>query len=183
MHSIKAAAHGIRQFHKALIRGVDHWKKIVYEISKSCDFAEDFRISGKFKISCKISRFHARFQDFKISHKIFSSQHSVSSLNSSSLAHSWRSSSWKRSARSGCLLLVSTTNADHPQQRWIRQLLRGSALLPRPSTLKFVSLLLARREHLSASRSTLSPPPHQKVTHMPAHCFWAESWRPKKCQK
>ena len=56
-------------------------RKIVYEISKSWDFAEDFRISGKisrfqdfmqdfrqdFKISCKISRFHdfnARFQDF-----------------------------------------------------------------------------------------------------------------------
>ena len=45
--------------------------KIVYEISKSWDFAEDFWISGKisrfhadFKISCKISRFHARFQDF-----------------------------------------------------------------------------------------------------------------------
>ena len=45
--------------------------KIVYEISKSRDFAEDFRISGK------ISRFHADFkisqdfmQDFKISCKI-----------------------------------------------------------------------------------------------------------------
>ena len=33
-------------------------EKISYEISKSWDFAKDFRISGK------ISRFHLRFQDF-----------------------------------------------------------------------------------------------------------------------
>ena len=46
-------------------------KKIPYEISKSWDFAKDFRISGKisrfhgdFKISGKISRFQERFQDF-----------------------------------------------------------------------------------------------------------------------
>ena len=45
--------------------------KIVYEILKSWDFAEDFQISRKvsrfhadFKILCKISGFHARFQDF-----------------------------------------------------------------------------------------------------------------------
>ena len=33
-------------------------EKIPYEISKSWDFAKDFRISGK------ISRFQSRFQDF-----------------------------------------------------------------------------------------------------------------------
>ena len=38
---------------------------------------------------------------------------------------------------------MSTTNADRLQHRWTRQLLRGSALLPRPSTLKLTSLLLA----------------------------------------
>ena len=54
-------------------------EKTPYEISKSWDFAKDFRISGKisrfqerfqdfsqdFKISLKISRFHLRFQDFQ----------------------------------------------------------------------------------------------------------------------
>ena len=53
-------------------------EKIPYEISKSWDFAEDFRISGKisrfqedFTISGKISRFQDRFRgDFKISSKI-----------------------------------------------------------------------------------------------------------------
>ena len=39
-------------------------EKIVYEISKSWDFAEDFQISGK------TSRFHGDFmQDFRISSK------------------------------------------------------------------------------------------------------------------
>ena len=38
---------------------------------------------------------------------------------------------------------VSTANADSPHQRWTRQLLRGSALLSHPSTLKLVSLPLA----------------------------------------
>ena len=38
---------------------------------------------------------------------------------------------------------LSTTNADRLQHRWTRQLLRGSALLPCPSTLKLTSLLLA----------------------------------------
>ena len=38
---------------------------------------------------------------------------------------------------------LSTTNADRLQHRWTRQLLRGSAQLPRPSTLKLTSLLLA----------------------------------------
>ena len=38
---------------------------------------------------------------------------------------------------------LSTANADRPQQRWTRQLLCGSALLPRPSTLKLASLPLA----------------------------------------
>ena len=38
---------------------------------------------------------------------------------------------------------MSTANANHPHQRWTRQLLRGSALLSRPSTLKLVSLPLA----------------------------------------
>ena len=42
-----------------------------------------------------------------------------------------------------CPLKVSTANTDRPHQRWTRQLLRGSALLSRPSTLKLVSLLLA----------------------------------------
>ena len=53
-------------------RGVDHWK-IPYKISKSWDFAENFRISGKisrfhgdFKISLKISKSH----NFRISRKI-----------------------------------------------------------------------------------------------------------------
>ena len=35
---------------------------------------------------------------------------------------------------------LSTANVDCPQQRWTRQLLRGSALLPRPSMLKLASL-------------------------------------------
>ena len=35
---------------------------------------------------------------------------------------------------------VSTANTDYPHQRWTRQLLHESALLPRPSTLKLVSL-------------------------------------------
>ena len=39
-------------------------EKIPYEISKSWDFAKDFRISGK------ISRFHERFQDFMKDFKI-----------------------------------------------------------------------------------------------------------------
>ena len=41
-----------------------------------------------------------------------------------------------------CSVKLSTTNADHLQHRWTRQLLRGSALLPCPSTLKLTSLLL-----------------------------------------
>ena len=65
-------------------------KKIPYEISKSCDFAKDFRISGKisrfqerlqdfmeisrlqlrFKISLKISGFPETFQDFRKDFKI-----------------------------------------------------------------------------------------------------------------
>ena len=69
---------------------------------------------------------------------------------------------------------LSTTNADRLQHRWTRQLLHGSALLPRPSTLKLTSLLFCRK-HLSASRSTfgdasrfaLSPrfPPSLKLLH------------------
>jgi len=39
-------------------------EKIPYEISKSWDFAKDFRISGK------ISRFQSRFQDFSQDFKI-----------------------------------------------------------------------------------------------------------------
>ena len=38
---------------------------------------------------------------------------------------------------------MSTANANRPHQRWTRQLLRGSALLPRPSTLKLFSLPVA----------------------------------------
>ena len=38
---------------------------------------------------------------------------------------------------------LSTANTDCPHQRWTCQLLRKSALLPRPSMLKLVSLLLA----------------------------------------
>ena len=56
-------------------------EKIPYEISKSWDFAKDFRISGKisrfqerFQDFTEISRFHLRFQDFtsdfRISRKI-----------------------------------------------------------------------------------------------------------------
>ena len=43
---------------------------------------------------------------------------------------------------------LSTTNADRLQYRWTRQLLRESALLPRPSTLKLTSLLLASEASL-----------------------------------
>ena len=43
---------------------------------------------------------------------------------------------------------LSTTNADRLQHRWTRQLLRGSAVLPRPSTLKLTSLLLASEASL-----------------------------------
>ena len=69
---------------------------------------------------------------------------------------------------------LSTTNADRLQHRWTRQLLRGSALLPRPSTLKLTSLLLASEASLTsrstlgdASRFTLSPrsPPSLKLLH------------------
>ena len=37
------------------------------------------------------------------------------------------------------IVKLSTANADRLQQRWTRQLLRGSALLPRSSTLKLAS--------------------------------------------
>ena len=64
-------------FHTYLCEGLIT-EKISYKISKSWDFAKDFRISGKisrfqsrfqdfsqdFKISLKILRFHLRFQDF-----------------------------------------------------------------------------------------------------------------------
>ena len=40
---------------------------------------------------------------------------------------------------------VFTTNADRSQQRWTRQLLRGSTPLPCPATLKLISLPLVSR--------------------------------------
>ena len=49
---------------------------------------------------------------------------------------------------SSLLLNCRTTNADRLQHRWTHQLLRGSALLPRPSTLKLTSLLLASEASL-----------------------------------
>ena len=39
-------------------------------------------------------------------------------------------------------------NMNHPHQRWTRQLLRGSVLLSRPSTLKLVSLPLVSKASL-----------------------------------
>ena len=62
---------------------------------------------------------------------------------------------------------LSTANVDRLQQRWTHQLLRGSALLPRPSTLKLAilpltsgaSLRLARSTLGDASRFGLVPPP------------------------
>ena len=57
---------------------------------------------------------------------------------------------------------VSTANANRPHQRWTRQLLRGSALLSRPSTLKLVSLPLASGASLRLAFGDalcLPPPP------------------------
>ena len=54
---------------------------------------------------------------------------------------------------------LSTVNADRPQQRWTRQLLRGSILLPRPSTLKLVSLPLASVTSLRLVFYARPPPP------------------------
>ena len=67
-------------------------EKIPYEISKSWDFAKDFRISAKisrfqsrFQDFTKISRFHLRFQDFtedfKISLKISRFHFKISRLH------------------------------------------------------------------------------------------------------
>ena len=49
---------------------------------------------------------------------------------------------------------------DHPHQRWTRQLLHESALLPRPSTLKLISLPLVSGASL---RLALSPSPPPKM--------------------
>ena len=54
---------------------------------------------------------------------------------------------------------MSTTNADRLQHRWTRQLLRGSALLPRPSTLKLTSLLLASEASLRLALRAQPPLP------------------------
>ena len=58
---------------------------------------------------------------------------------------------------------VSTANANRPHQRWTRQVLRGSALLSRPSTLKLVSLPLASGASLRLAFGyalcLASPPP------------------------
>ena len=54
---------------------------------------------------------------------------------------------------------VSTANANRPHQRWTRQLLRGSALLPRPSTLKLFSLPVA-----SGASFRLALDPHPPPT-------------------
>ena len=54
---------------------------------------------------------------------------------------------------------MSTANTDQPHQRWTHQLLHGSTLLPRPSTLKFVNIPLVSGASL---RLTFGPPPpHQ----------------------
>ena len=47
-----------------------------------------------------------------------------------------------------CLRHSATVNADRPQQRWTRQLLRGSTLLSCPSTLKLASLPLVSEASL-----------------------------------
>ena len=55
---------------------------------------------------------------------------------------------------------VSTTNMDRLHQRLTHQLLRGSSLLSRPSTLKLVSLLLGQRTSLVPR---LSPRPDENL--------------------
>ena len=54
---------------------------------------------------------------------------------------------------------LSTTNADRLQHRWTRQLLRGSALLSRPSTLKLTNLLLALEASLRLALRAQPPLP------------------------
>ena len=52
-----------------------------------------------------------------------------------------------------------------PQQRWIRQLLCGSTLLSRPSTMKLVSLPLVSGASLCLAFYAQPPPPLYKFTH------------------
>ena len=73
---------------------------------------------------------------------------------------------------------LSTANADRPQQRWTRQLLRGSELLPRPSTVKLAIFPLASAASLRLAfyarkrlvfyarrrRPSLKPGPDRKCT-------------------
>ena len=56
---------------------------------------------------------------------------------------------------------------DRPQQRWTRQLLRGSALLPRPSTLKLASLPLASGASLRLAFYAWPPPPSSSALEPP----------------
>ena len=66
----------------------------------------------------------------------------------------------------GCLLTtvkLSTANVDRLQQRWARQLLRKSVLLPRASTLKLASLPLASGASLSLAFYAWSPLPHHPL--------------------
>ena len=63
---------------------------------------------------------------------------------------------------------MSTVNTDRPQQRWTRQLLRGSALLPRPSTLKLLSLPVASGASLRLALGDalrLALIPHRQLGH------------------
>ena len=63
-----------------------------------------------------------------------------------------------------CLPWIRT----YPDQRWTRQLLRGSALLPHSSTLKLVSLPLASGASLRLTLGDapcLAPTPHRQWLH------------------
>ena len=52
-----------------------------------------------------------------------------------------------------------SSNVDRPQQRWTRLLLRRSALLPHPSTLELISLLLVSGASLCLAFYAWPPPP------------------------
>ena len=66
---------------------------------------------------------------------------------------------------------VSTVNADRPQQRWTRQLLRGSGLLSRPSTLKLASLPLASGASLHLALCARPPPPPSPYAYVDAMIY------------
>ena len=77
---------------------------------------------------------------------------------------------------------LSTANADRLQQRWPRQLLRGSALLPRPSTLKLASLPLASGAPLSLAfyaQPTLPAPPPRRNSYTVRFKVFVVEWQRK----